>query len=122
VPVDGRDRGLFVAVCLCAGVCEEIIYRGALFTLLSRATGDWWTAALVAALVFALSHLVQGWQSAALVLPFALGFQALVRLSGDLYGAMAVHALYDLAAGLIYARLGRGPGTTPGAAPPPSED
>ncbi len=112
VPGTGPERALWLLVCLSAGVCEEIVYRGVFFSLARGLAHNWWVAALVTGVVFALGHMVQGLQSAALVQLFALGFQGLVWLTGDLYVAMAVHFLYDLAAGIIYGGLGRS--VTPG--------
>jgi hypothetical protein len=51
--------------------------------------------------------MVQGWKSSAIIVFFALGFHALVWLSGSLYVAMVVHTAYDITAGLTYGRLGR---------------
>jgi membrane protease YdiL (CAAX protease family) len=41
-----------------------------------------------------------------IIFGFALAFQALAWLSGSLYVAMAVHALYDVTAGLAYGAYG----------------
>jgi hypothetical protein len=68
--------------------------------------------------------MIQGWRSAAVILVFALGFHALVWLSGSLYVAMAVHIAYDVTAGISYGRLGRelgyqlDPGESPVPVPP----
>jgi membrane protease YdiL (CAAX protease family) len=64
-------------------------------------------AVLIVAVTFGLTHIVQGWKSAAIVCLFALGFQTIVWLSGSLYLAMLVHIAYDVTAGLSYGRLGR---------------
>ena len=42
-----------------------------------------------------------------MIVCFALGFHALVWLSGSLYVAMAVHIAYDITAGITYGRLGK---------------
>jgi membrane protease YdiL (CAAX protease family) len=44
---------------------------------------------------------------ARVIIVFALGFHLLVWLSGSLYVAMAVHIIYDVTAGLNYAKLGK---------------
>jgi len=48
-----------------------------------------------------------------MILLFALGFHALVWLSGSLYVAMVVHIAYDIIAGLTYGRLGKELGYSP---------
>jgi hypothetical protein len=57
--------------------------------------------------------LIQGWKSSAIIVFFALGFHALVWLSGSLYVAMVVHIAYDITAGLSYGRLGKEFGYSP---------
>ena len=42
------------------------------------------------------------------ILLFAVGFQFLVWLAGTLWVAMAVHSAYDITAGIVCERMGRG--------------
>lgn len=107
MPSDAVERRLWVGISLAAGVGEEISYRGVLFTLLLRLTGDPVTAAVGAATVFGASHIVQGWKAVGITGMFALAAQALVLYSGSLYTAMAWHVGYDLVAGLTYGHLAR---------------
>lgn len=100
LPRERCDVPLWVVLSLTAGVAEEVAYRGVLFGVMLAWTDSWWVAGGVGAAFFALAHAMQGWQAVAAVVVFALGFQWLVLVAGDLYAAMAVHALYDLIAGL----------------------
>ena len=102
MPRTGAERAFWLALSAAAGAGEEITYRGVLFTLLLRLIGNSPLAALAGAVVFGLSHLVQGWKTAAIVVLFALSFQSLVYHSGSLYSAIVVHFLYDATAGLMY--------------------
>jgi membrane protease YdiL (CAAX protease family) len=77
-----------------------------MFILLSRLLGDALPAAIVAAAVFGFSHILQGWKSAVISGVVALALQGLVIWSGSLYIAIAMHAIYDLAAGLTCGKLG----------------
>jgi membrane protease YdiL (CAAX protease family) len=115
-----HERGWWLAVSFAAGIGEEITWRGVQTALLAPLVGSYWIAGLLSAISFALAHWVQGWRSAAGIFLFALGFQAIVLISGSLYVAMAVHVLYDVACGLAYGRYGRALGYKPdlGGAPP----
>jgi membrane protease YdiL (CAAX protease family) len=107
MPANSQERAWWIAVALVAGVGEEITWRGVQAALVGIVTGNFWIAALLCSTSFGLTHIVQGWRSAALIVVFALGFHLLVWLAGSLYVAMAVHVAYDITAGISYGRLGR---------------
>ena len=104
IPHHPHEHALFWVLTLLAGICEELAYRGVLFTLLWRVLGNPWLAAILSALSFGVAHMVQGWRSAITIVVFGLIFQGLAALSGALYLSMAVHIVYDLAAISLYAR------------------
>ena len=106
MPRTRHERFLWIGCSVAAGVSEETTYRGVMFALLWRLTGSAVAAALIAAAVFSISHVLQGAKSMAIIFGFALAFQGLSWLSGSLYVAMAVHALYDVTAGLSYGAYG----------------
>jgi membrane protease YdiL (CAAX protease family) len=106
MPRTRKERVLWVACSCIAGISEEVTYRGVMFVLLWRLTGSALAAALIGAGVFAVSHFLQGATSMAIIFGFALVFQGIAWLSGSLYVGMAVHALYDVAAGLSYGFFG----------------
>lgn len=101
VPFSRSERLAWVGVSITAGVAEEIIYRAVLFGLLMVWTGQVWIAAVVAAVVFALAHLVQGWVAVVIVFAYGLLFQWLYLHSGSLLAPVVVHVIYDLLAGLL---------------------
>lgn len=101
------DLPWWVAISVCAGVVEEFVYRGVLTAVLIPMVGGLVPAAIISAVLFALTHMVQGALGAAVIFVFALAFQWLVWLAGDLYVAMAAHGLYDLGAGLYLAYIVR---------------
>jgi membrane protease YdiL (CAAX protease family) len=107
MPANAVERAWWIAVAVLAGISEEITWRGVQTALLSNLIGRLWIAAIVCAISFGVAHMIQGWKSSVIVVFFALGFQALVWLSGSLYVAMAVHTAYDIVAGLTYGRLGK---------------
>jgi membrane protease YdiL (CAAX protease family) len=106
-PRDGLERTLWIAVSIAAGIGEELTYRGVMFTLLLRWTGVPDLAVLIAAVVFSISHLVQGWRAALVIFAFAIVFHVLVMSTGTLFVAMGVHVLYDITAGMVYGTLCR---------------
>lgn len=113
MPETGTERAWWVVVSVLAGVGEEITWRGVQTALLVPLTGSYVVAALLSAVSFGAAHATQGWKSAAIIVVFALGFQAVVVASGSLYVAMAVHVAYDITAGLRYGKLGRELGYVP---------
>jgi membrane protease YdiL (CAAX protease family) len=106
MPRSPGERSLWGGVSLFAGFGEELIYRGVMYALLWRLSGSWAAAALLVAVVFAVSHFMQGWKSMLVIFVIAVGFQAIYNLTGSLFPGMAVHFLYDLIAGLLYGYWG----------------
>jgi membrane protease YdiL (CAAX protease family) len=100
LPHGRSDLPLYFLLCVAAGFAEEIAYRGVTFALL----GGTWIAALVASVVFALGHAIQGWRSIGVIFVFALGFHAIVYVAGSLWYAIAVHIAYDAIAGVLIPR------------------
>jgi membrane protease YdiL (CAAX protease family) len=107
MPRTTSEKILWCLIAVLAGFSEEAVYRGVMFTLLFRITGTVWTAILLAAVIFAISHFLQGWTSMAVIFVFALAFHLLVLTTGSLLIAMAVHAIFDLIAGLAYGYFGK---------------
>jgi membrane protease YdiL (CAAX protease family) len=112
-----EERAWWLAVSLLAGIGEEVTWRGVQTGLLATVVGDYWIAAVLSGVSFALAHSVQGWKSVLGIFIFALAFQAVVFASGSLYIAMLVHVAYDLTAGFTYGRLAREMGYAPDLGP-----
>src|SRR5207248_1049618 len=102
-----EELGWWAAVSLAAGIIEESVYRGVLFGILFYWLDNWWVAALLCSLSFALGHAIQGWKSTVIIFVMALMFHGLVRVTGSRYVAMVVHAAYDLIAGVAYASFSK---------------
>lgn len=103
VPSNGVEKAMWFGLAASAAIAEEVTYRGVLFALLNRITHNWWIAAIVASVIFALAHLVQGWSSAAAIAGFAFVFHLLVRFTGSLFVVIAIHFAYDVVAGFSLA-------------------
>ncbi len=116
VPSSSAELPMWFVISLSAGVVEEIVYRGVLLQILWYWLGNWWIAVLLCSLAFALGHSIQGLKSVLIIFVMAIVFHGLVRYTGSLYIAMAVHALYDAIAGVAYLRFFRQ--LPPQASPP----
>ena len=106
-PVTLSERWMWIALSLAAGVCEELVWRGVLPSLVAALTGSVPAAITISVFSFAVAHAIQGLRSVLAIASIAAAFHALVALSGSLYVAMAVHFAYDVVAGFTYARLAR---------------
>lgn len=102
MPATSAELPMWFAISLSAGIVEEIVYRGVLLQILWYWFGSWWIAVLVCALAFALGHSIQGPKNILIIFVMSIVFHALVRYTSSLYIAMAVHAIYDAIAGLVY--------------------
>jgi uncharacterized protein len=78
-----------------AGLSEELCFRLVLPLLLTGALGDPRLAFGVAALVFGLAHLYQGWAGVLATTAIGVLMTALYLGSGSLWLPIAVHALLD---------------------------
>lgn len=106
MPSGVAEKSLWGVISLAAGIGEEISYRAVLWGLLTRLTGSILIAGILASVIFAFSHYVQGWKSVVAIFFFSLSFHWLVALTGSIVPGMAVHALYDFTAGMMYRRFG----------------
>lgn len=106
MPQTRDERRWWVVVSGCAGVSEEITWRGVQPPLLAYLTGSPLAGVLLSAILFGAAHAMQGFKSAAVIVLFAMAFHLLVWTSGSLLLAMVVHAAYDITAGFAYGRLG----------------
>jgi len=97
IPTTGRERLLFAAVALSAGICEEIVYRGWLLFALHGIFGLTGVAAvLIAAALFGLAHQYQGPLGVFSAALAGLVFCILYVLTGSLLVPIILHSLIDL--------------------------
>jgi membrane protease YdiL (CAAX protease family) len=105
LPDNAKDRLLWIVACIVAAFCEEYIYRGVLFQLLFTQTVSLWIAAAgISAVIFAFGHGTQGEKAILQIIPFALGFHALVYICDGLLLPMIVHFLYNILVELLFGR------------------
>ena len=100
LPRTAAQWALWLVVSLAAGVAEETAYRGVLVVLLASLTASFVTAVILSAIAFAIVHYPQGAKSMGWVFAIGLVMQAVVAVTGTLYVAMGVHAVYDVTAAI----------------------
>jgi membrane protease YdiL (CAAX protease family) len=107
-PRTPREFCAFYALSITAGIAEEVAIRGLLFTLIAALLWSflspgaaWVVAAVVAAGIFGIIHLFQGWKGAGIAALMGLREQIVVGLTGTLYVAIAVHMVHDIIAGTV---------------------
>jgi len=102
---DGEIR-LFAAVSITAGVCEEIVYRGALLAVLVPVVGTWPAVAL-SSVIFGLGHAYQGAVGIAKTAAVGLVMALLAVFTGSLFVPIVLHAVIDLTSGRLLAEANR---------------
>ncbi|NCU05810.1 MAG: CPBP family intramembrane metalloprotease [Chitinophagaceae bacterium] len=103
LPDNNMERLIWILACVVAAFCEEYIYRGVLFQMImGYVEHTWWLAALLSAVVFAFGHGTQGEKAIIQIIPFAVGFQFLVYISGGLLLPMIAHFIYNILVELLF--------------------
>jgi uncharacterized protein len=96
LPVTARERLLWLAVAISAGVCEEIVFRGWLLSVLHGPVGLAGTALIVcAAAAFGLAHAYQGPAGVVLATAGGVLFCVLYVTTGSLLIPILLHVAVD---------------------------
>lgn len=103
LPRTAEELRWFVLVCLTAGICEEVLYRGFLIAYLAvwplKAGGL--GAILFSSLMFGTAHLYQGVKGIVVTGILGLVMAILFLWTGNLIAPMVFHTLIDLRAWFI---------------------
>jgi len=97
-PHTDAERYHFWCVAITAGICEEILYRGFLFSFLrtwSGLTG----AIVISSIVFGWGHIYLGYRQAPRTALVGLFLAVLVVLTKSLWPAILIHAAMDFSSG-----------------------
>jgi membrane protease YdiL (CAAX protease family) len=103
LPASGLEMAVFTFVCLTAGVCEELLYRGWLVNLFRAATGSVWVAIVAGAAIFAIGHAYQGVKAILRTGFIGLQLAYLFVAVDSLIPGQVIHAAFDLAIGFVLA-------------------
>jgi membrane protease YdiL (CAAX protease family) len=98
LPQSARERQWFAAVCLSAGFCEELLYRGVLlhYALVFPWQLKVWAGLLAASGIFGLGHVYQGLTGIPQTAAVGLLLGVLFLATGSLLAPMVLHTLIDL--------------------------
>lgn len=105
LPTTGTQYLHFLFLCVCAGVGEEIVYRGFLINYCSEVfgSGPWAVAGvlLVPAVSFGLAHIYQGAHAVLKIVAMALLFGFFFYRTGTLWPLILLHTAIDAVGGLL---------------------
>jgi len=108
LPVDKNELPAYIIMCITAGICEEIIFRGFLITYvrsffeLSRYATTW--AVVIPAIVFAAAHYYQEMKAVVKIALLSVLFGFIFIYSGSLWIVIVLHFGIDLVGGLLSIR------------------
>ncbi len=105
LPRSGLELGLWVALSVTAGFCEEFMFRGYLQQQFRAATRSTAAAILLQAVVFGLAHAYQGGRRIVLIAVYGVMFGMLAAWRRSLRPGMIGHAFQDSVIGLAFRLL-----------------
>lgn len=85
-----------ILLSLTAGVCEELLFRGFLISLIASAGWGWMMKILLTCVAFGLGHIYMGLGSAAWAMLIGIGFAAVTLWRRNIWAAATAHFLIDL--------------------------
>jgi membrane protease YdiL (CAAX protease family) len=104
MPVTNRERWLWAALAVTAGICEEVVFRGFLTLYLSHNLPGLHPVAIaaIAGVLFGLGHAYQGWKAALGLCAVGIGLGVIYWQAESLVPVIAIHALMDLRILLVW--------------------
>lgn len=97
LPHSALERWLFAAVAVSAGICEEVVFRAWLLTMLHHSLHLYgWVLVLAGAAVFGALHVYQGAIGVISAVVLAVVLSGVYVGAGTLLAPIAVHVLLDL--------------------------
>jgi len=103
LPQHKRELPAYIILCLCAGIFEEIIYRGFMVTYflpLNEKSSIPFLALFAPSILFSLAHYYQGWSSVVKIFIFSTLLSWIFISSKSIYLNMGIHFLIDLISGI----------------------
>ena len=101
VPAHAAEILSWFAVCIAAGICEEIVFRGYFMQQFRAMTGSAGVALLLQAIVFGFAHTYKGWRQVALISVLGILYGLLVLWRRNLRASMMAHAISDMYEGYL---------------------
>ena len=103
IPVTPRERGLFAGLSLCAGLGEELAYRGYAIPAVLVAGGSATVALALTSVAFAFLHSYQGVLGIVRTGVVGMIMGAVFLHTGSVWPAVVAHMVIDLAVGFVWA-------------------
>ena len=105
MPTSNREMPVYILMCLCAGIFEEVIYRGYLVTYFSHlfinSAYRQSLSVFIPAFFFSISHFYHGAKNISTIFILSVFFGYIYILSGSLVIVMLVHFLTNVTGGLL---------------------
>lgn len=107
LPQGALEMGLWVAVCVTAGFCEEFVFRGYFQRQFQAVTGRTGAAIVLQALMFGVAHGYQGAKGVIIIAVYGAMFGILALARKSLRPGMMQHAGQDIFSGIAGSVLAR---------------
>jgi membrane protease YdiL (CAAX protease family) len=107
LPENYRELPAYTVMCVTAGVCEEIMYRGFLvnYFIDPLKPGFPWMAAIFPAVLFSIAHFYQGYIAMFKIFLLSLLFALIFIFSKSLLFVIIIHFLIDLTGGVMAIKI-----------------
>jgi|SRR5215469_431833 len=105
LPRARSERWVALALVLTVAICEELIYRGFIQSLLQRTLSSVLAGAVISASFFGLAHLYQGRRGVVTTFVVGIIFSAVRAWTLSLVPSMIIHFAVDFSAGVASTRL-----------------
>jgi len=109
IPENKHEFQHFIMLCISAGFCEEVIFRGFLIQYFMAFTGTeplgQFIAVALPGVIFAVAHLYQGWKAVAKIMILAIIFGYIFLETQSLWIVIVLHFLVDFISGYMAWKL-----------------
>jgi membrane protease YdiL (CAAX protease family) len=109
LPESFREFPAYGWMCVTAGVCEELLYRGYMVTYFLPLPFQHpqfpWMALFFPAILFSLAHYYQGWRAVIKIFVLSVLLAGIYLSSGSLIIGMVLHFAIDLVGGILAVKL-----------------
>jgi membrane protease YdiL (CAAX protease family) len=109
LPINKLELQHFAILSLTAGFCEEVIFRGYFIQYFLSFTGTsplgQFIAVTLPGVIFALSHLYQGWKAVAKIMVLAILFGYIFLATQSIWLLVVLHFLVDFIGGYMAMKL-----------------
>lgn len=96
LPHTVKERLLFLMIAITAGICEEVIFRGAMVYYLNHFNLSFISIGIISSLLFGFVHLYQGWKGVLTTAYLGAILYVLYVGTGSLWLPIMLHILIDI--------------------------